>query len=331
MSASKIIKYITVALLFSGWSASSAQTCDGTDSNVSDPYAFEMPDFIGDLEFYDEQIYDDPRLGYVVTYAGDGSRLDIFFYDNGIMDIPDGIDSDVLRKHYEEVKSQLKESDAYSKITLQSERQVTLGPNEIPALEAHYLLTAGQRKLLSFIFLTAKYGEFIKVRLSLPLENRAQASKIIDAVFSTLGKDLCSAMMPAQADSATVLAAIDRMFGARTVTDAMDEIETVMAYAASESVPVQIVINEDFFRFTDDIMNDAFFMAFYLAGAIKYDLRNPSASRDPDADALSAIRATITALRIYQSNDPCYEHPFIEKLAKLDKAGELQAFVRSRR
>lgn len=330
MSASKIVKYVTAALLLSGWSASAAQYCEELNLYAAATLALELPDYIGDLEFNDDQLHEDPRLGYAVTYIDDGVRLDIYFYDYGFDDIPDGINSRVLREHYEEVKAGLKESGAYSRITLQSEREVSLGAKGIPALEAHYLLQDGQRRLLSFIYLTAKYGEFVKVRLSLPVERQSETTKLIDAVFSELAKVLCGGADSVPANGTTILAAIKRMLGAKTVVVAMDEIETVMTYVASDPAPVQVVLNEQFFQFTDDILNDSFFMAFYLAGAIKFDLENPSASRDPGADVLPAIRATITALRIYQSGDPYYEHPFIEKLAKLDKAGELEAFVRSR-
>lgn len=330
MSLSITIRYLTVALLVFGSSASSAQTCDEVEPSDIGEYDFALPDYIGDLEYYDEQLHDDPRLGYAITYLDEGTRLDIFFYDYGIFDIPDGIDSKVLREHYEEVKAQLKESGAYSRVTLQSERQVSLGSSEIPALEAHYLLQAGQSKLLSFIFLTARYGEFIKIRLSLPVEKRSEAAKVVDAVFSALGKALCATESSERADNATVLAAIDRMLGAKSVEDALDEVEAVLAYAAYEEAPIEIVIDENFFQFTDNMSDDSFFMAFYFAGAIKFDLENPSASRDPVADTLSAIRATVTGLRIYQSVDPSFEHPFIEDLARLDKAGGLEEFVRSK-
>ena len=282
------------------------------------------------LQYYDDQIHDDPRLGYTITYVDEGSRLDIFFYDYGIVDIPDGIDSKVLREHYEEVKAQLKKSGAYSRVTLQSERQVSLGSSEIPALEAHYLLQAGQSKIVSFIYLTAKYGEFIKVGLRLPVEKQGETAKVVDEIFSTLGESLCASESSERADNASILAAIDRLLSARSVEHALNEVEAVIAYAAYEKAPIEIVIDENFFQFTDNMSDDSFFMAFYFAGAIKFDLENPSASRDAIADVTSAIRATVTALRIYQSDDPAYERPFIEDLARLDKAGGLEEYVRSR-
>lgn len=319
-----------MALLLLGWSTTHAQTCNELQPAAWGTFAIDLPYQIADFEMYDQQFGDDPRLGVWTAYRHDDVLLNVFIYDYGIVGIPDGVESDVLRDHYDEIKAQVSDAEAYGRVTLQSERRRTIGSGAIPVLEALYLLQQGNDRLISYVFLTAKYGEFIHATLTLPVAKQSEANRIVDSALASLGAVFCAPVRDSDNADAEVLAAIDRMLGAHTVAEADQEFLLITSYAASGNAPVNIVISDEYLELTNDFIIDSYFIAFFLAGAIRFDLKHPELADHASADIPSALRAMISGLELYKTEDPGFSHPFVDKLARLDQQGALEEFVRSK-
>jgi len=130
---------------------------------------------------------------------------------------------------------------------------------------------------------------------------------------------------------ATILATIDRMLGASTVDEAKDEMRSILQLATTGSESVTIVIRPDLIpnKSDDDSEIDVYFMLFYMAGAIKFDLEHPTEAHDPTADLPSAIRAMIKGLQLLKTERSDVDQPLLEDLAKIDEAGGLDSLVKS--
>ncbi len=70
-------------------------------------------------------------------------------------------------------------------------------------------------------------------------------------------------------------------------------------------------------------------MGYHIAGAVQFDLDNPKLARDPVADKVAAVRATMIAYRTIQKARPAYKVKLLDELADIDKRGRLAAHVKS--
>lgn len=134
---------------------------------------------------------------------------------------------------------------------------------------------------------------------------------------------------PSTPSSTTVLAAIDRMLGASTVSEAESQMRIVLDFAMAENVPVAIMVNPDLIPVDsgDESEIDVYYLVFYYAGAIKFDLGHPAEAYDPMPDMLAGVRAMITGMQIVKKERPDYEQPLLEDLAKIDESGGLENHV----
>ena len=187
-------RLLIVCWLFFGLFATtalSAEACEEPKPDVSSDYPYKFPESILNLELIEQGFEDDPRMGFFATYRADEIYLDIFVYNYGIENIPDGISSDVLIKHYAETKKIIRQFGADHAASLIGETQTSFGPGQIPVLEAIHVLKFDDEPMLSFTFLTARYGDFIKVRLSLPRQQLSQSDEIVAAMKESLGDVFC--------------------------------------------------------------------------------------------------------------------------------------------
>jgi hypothetical protein len=127
--------------------------------------------------------------------------------------------------------------------------------------------------------------------------------------------------------SAVTLDAIDRILADPKV-DAMRSEYPLIVDFAQRSDQVEIVIGEPFFAFSGQKPLDAALLAYYLAGAVKFDLTHRELVSDPRADVPDAIRAALVFYRKYHAAHPETSHPLFERFDKLDREGGLEAFVR---
>lgn len=128
-----------------------------------------LPKVIAGLPFAGAKKFEDPRLGLGITYEKEGASLTLLIYSAGHKEIPQGIDSALLREQFEQSKADIQEGvrqGIWSKASLEREGVVQLGSHEptISAREAVFELSKGDIVLRSYIYMTAGNNSLFKVR-----------------------------------------------------------------------------------------------------------------------------------------------------------------------
>ena len=327
---------IFLAVVLSG-STVFADTCRPLEPDYYGAYTFNFPEDMSGIRLVRNWTEDDPQIGTNALYQGQGVTIRIAIVDYGLSGIPDGVDSSVLQRKFEEIKAELK-SGAYDRVLLQSERQRSIGQGAIPVIEAMHTLEAGGTKTMSFNYLGAKYAKFIKLDLNLAASRSGDANQITDAILASAMDVFCqnsvtqgsgSNLSVSADDKKKALAAIDRMLHAQSVNDAMHEVQDVTNFAMSATGAVMVNVSESFFEPSGDQNVDAFLMAYFLAGAVKFDLENPELALHRSADIPSAIRAMVYGYNLYTIENAYFNHAFVEGFAQIDASGGLEDYVNS--
>ena len=100
----------------------------------------------------------------------------------------------------------------------------------------------------------------------------------------------------------------------------------IVAHFAQDSPDVTITIDPRFYD-ADAKGAGPILLAYYLAGAVRYDLQHPGKATDPYADQAAAVHTELLAYRYAQKRAPKLSLPLLDKLQKLEMAGKLNAYV----
>lgn len=104
----------------------------------------------------------------------------------------------------------------------------------------------------------------------------------------------------------------------------MDDMKLVAGYA-QDSSDVTIAINPRLAATTTK--EDVLYLAYYLAGATRYDLQNPKRATDPYADQAAAVRAELLAYRYTKARGAKMQRPLLDDLQAKNAAGTLEKYV----
>ncbi|MBW1643973.1 MAG: hypothetical protein JRJ76_14160 [Deltaproteobacteria bacterium] len=112
-----------------------------------------------------------PGLGIDVKYGTLNIWTDIFIYNLGFDKIPDGIESDIIRKHFEGVIGDIYkayEQGIYDAVVKLAENEETHGTiaKKIDFLSAYLITSKSGEKNFSHIYLSGYNNNFIKIRFS---------------------------------------------------------------------------------------------------------------------------------------------------------------------
>lgn len=339
MSFAKYLRIVAFFVFVLGWSVASAQSCQPLEPASYGEYDFQFPRDLSGIRWVESWNRRDAGTNIAgARYLGQGITLEINISDFGVSGISDGIESQALQAKFEQTKVELK-SGAYDRVLLQSERQRSIGLGAIPVIEAMHTLESGGTKTMSFIYLGAKYGKFIMLDLNLAMSRSGDVIEITDAVLASAMDIFCqnsasqngsgSNLSVSADDKKKALAAIDRMLRARSVDDAMREVEDVTSFAMNAAGAVMVNVTESFFEPSGDQYVDAFLMAYFLAGAVKFDLENPDLALHRSADIPAAIRAMVYGYNLYTIENAYFNHAFVEGFAQIDASGGLEDYVNS--
>ena len=339
MSTAKILRILIIPVFTFGWSTVLAQSCQALQPDSYGGYDFQFPKDLSGIRWVQSWNQRDSGTNTVgARYLGQGITLEINISDYGVSGIPDGTDSPTLQAKFADIKAELK-NGPYDRVLLQSERQRSIGQGAIPVVEAMHTLEAGGTKTMSFVYLGAKYGKFLKLDLNLATSRSADVIKITDAILASTMGIFCQNPVPQNQsgsnlsvsadDKKKAMAAIDRMLRARSVNDAMREVESVTDFATSASGAVMVHLTESYFEPSGDQYVDAFLMAYFLAGATKFDLENPELALHRTADIPTAIRAMVYGYNLYTIENAYFNHAFVEGFAQIDASGGLEDYVNS--
>jgi hypothetical protein len=134
-----------------------------------------FPDELGGLSFVGRHEFPIKELGVNLAYERDLLRGSVFIYDANVRSIPDGIDNEVVRKHFATVIDEVKQLQTLGKVAAvnfvdpgpRTSRFPGCGPQFL-SREYRMVLQEGLT-LASFTYLTAVRGQFVKLRISYKL------------------------------------------------------------------------------------------------------------------------------------------------------------------
>jgi hypothetical protein len=153
------------------------------------PSALEMPDRIGPLTYTGKpNSWPDKRLGSAYSFSTPGMALDVYVYDGGIADIPDGAASRAVCEQFEEAKSGVLQG-GYRNVVLKREQLARMGPTLDPPLmrEAVFEATMKEVPSVSYVWITGASKNFIKMRFSANAQLRDELEDARRAVLTALG------------------------------------------------------------------------------------------------------------------------------------------------
>lgn len=155
------------------------------------PYRFaaidvEFPLRIGAFELRQHQRYSDPRLGESLAYdlRGGIGLANLYVYDAGQAQIPDGVESAPLREQLGMARMDLERGwrvrfPGTPEPSFQGTRMLRCG--QVSLIEARYRArNASQTELDTRVLMTGYRRQFIKLRVTLPMQLTEQQPAVLD-------------------------------------------------------------------------------------------------------------------------------------------------------
>jgi hypothetical protein len=205
-----------LALLFAGFQAGGVHAAALGDNTVRlAPSLFKLPQNIGPLRYSGERRFSDRRMGGAFAYNTTGISLNIYVYDHGLSDVPDGPDSVAACEQFESAKREIVAGGNYQNVSLRGEFTRLMKAGVGPAVrEAVYEFDRNGTHAISALWVTAADGYFLKLRLSLRAEIADELGDAREEVLRTIAAALAArplrpAPSPAQDPSIDVVATTD--------------------------------------------------------------------------------------------------------------------------
>ena len=161
--------------------------------------SLSFPKKVGPFECTEVKQFDEPGMGFGIRLRLPSTEVyvDFFVYDLQKVNIPNGVDSDVLKKHYNQVKSDITEGmmrNAGWKIVFKpNEDTVPLGDAKTAVKMLHATFrgtTISSEDVETQLFLTGCRKKFIKVRCTGTVKLMEKTQPQIKSLFVELGKVL---------------------------------------------------------------------------------------------------------------------------------------------
>jgi len=125
-----------------------------------------------------------PGLGVTLLYNAPLVKVSVFVYDGSRRNIPEGIDSPVIRDEFAGARSNVQRMYPDTQIWVRESRFAVA---DIPILHSafqHTEMKPGSREtVVSHLYLTARNGNFIKVRATYSLNERPELGYRIQTQF----------------------------------------------------------------------------------------------------------------------------------------------------
>lgn len=125
-----------------------------------------------------------PGLGVTLLYNAPGVKVSVFVYDHSQSNIPEGIDSSIIHNEFAEARGNVRQAYPDAQILVREARFLVAG---IPILQSAFQYTEmrpGSRDtVLSHLYLTARKGNFVKVRITYPATDQPELGRRIQIQF----------------------------------------------------------------------------------------------------------------------------------------------------
>ena len=123
-------------------------------------------------------------LGSTLLYNAPGVKVSVFVYDHSERNIPEGIDSNIIHSEFTQARGNVQQAYPDAQILVREERLLVAG---IPILQSAFQYTEmrpGSRDtVLSHLYLTARKGNFVKVRATYSATDRPELGRRIQIQF----------------------------------------------------------------------------------------------------------------------------------------------------
>lgn len=162
-----------------------------------DALGIDFPDQIGGLTFEKRFEFPHKDEGVNIRYVGDGPVIgSIYIYNPGLSQIPSGIDSTVVRHHFEQIIAAVKHMETVGKAR---EIDLTAGQKETTSyagcgpqfIRRGYVMDLDGQRLSSFSYLTGVKNQFVKLRITYRPDDReapARAERFVEALRKIVGE-----------------------------------------------------------------------------------------------------------------------------------------------
>lgn len=125
-----------------------------------------------------------PGLGSTLLYNAPGVKVSVFVYDHSVRNIPKGIDSKIIHSELAQAMGNVQQAYPDAQILVREERLLVAG---IPILQSAFQYTEmrpGSRDtVFSHLYLTARKGNFVKVRATYSATDRPELGRRIQIQF----------------------------------------------------------------------------------------------------------------------------------------------------
>ena len=163
------------------------------DTVKLEPGPFEFPTRLGPLTYEGPpHRYDQPELGVSYKFSAPGMTLDIYVYDGGHKDIPDGAESAALCGEFTGLEHMLLQYPDYRNSKLDIEQMALLAPPSTDLLvrEAALEFEFKGRPARSYLWMTGGAGNFVKLRFTAVDAAREETPEARRAILAALGAAL---------------------------------------------------------------------------------------------------------------------------------------------
>jgi hypothetical protein len=262
------------------------------------PSVLEMPDRIGPLAYTGKPgSWPDKRLGQSYAYTAPGIQLDIYVYDAGVQNIPEGATSRPVCEQFEGAKLDILRG-GYKDVVLKREQLARMGASQDPPLAREAVFEAVMRDVpsISHVWITGAAGNFIKLRFTINAKLSYELEDARRAVLNSVGDAIRPHLGPAAPVVVSDVAAGEKR-----------RRKTVVVNPASVA--------------------DLSFGLMYLASISIQADRNPDALPPCGGRLQPGYSGELAAFQLAVKGGDSSKSPFAKKLAEVAKAGYLEEFV----
>jgi len=125
-----------------------------------------------------------PGLGTTLLYGTPGVKVAVYVYDHSQRNIPEGIDSTVIRNEFAVARDHVQQVNPDAQILVREERFLVAGVPILQSVFQHTDTRPGSREtVFSHLYLTARKGNFVKVRATYSATGRPEPGYRIQVQF----------------------------------------------------------------------------------------------------------------------------------------------------
>ena len=153
----------------------------------------EFPERLGSLALKGRMQFPKPGEGATIGYEGPGFRGAVYVYDAGVKDIPNGVGSPVIHKHFQETAAALQRasSEGTAKARVAPIKGSTI--SSFPGCGPQFMwrsdaLEMNGQAVVSRTYLTGYNKHFVKLRVTHARGDDRAAEEFVQDVRRVLGK-----------------------------------------------------------------------------------------------------------------------------------------------